>query len=132
MTQYILNFPVIEQLAKINYGNIMDSSITLSQNYGMKGFIKYNEKYKKFREAKSLNDWLTFGSKNLKYLDKEVTFKQLQSLNEHFKTMKKRYFKNDTLLTIKVFVICSFFHYSHFNSCEVTAHCGFDLHFSDD
>ena len=111
MTQYILNFPVIEQLAKINHGNIMDSFITLSQNYGMKGFIKYNEKYKKFREAKSLNDWLTFGSKNLKYLDKEVTFKQLQSLNEHFKTMKKRYFKNDTLLTIKAFVICHYDYY---------------------
>ena len=29
------------------------------------------------------------------------------------------------------FVICRLFDDSHFDSCEVISHCGFDLHFSD-
>ena len=34
--------------------------------------------------------------------------------------------------SLLTFVICGLFDYSHFDTCEVISHCGFDLHFSDD
>lgn len=108
LTQMCLKYVVVEQLAKIANVDIIKTLLTDLDNYNFKGVIKFAENFKKFRNAKNLNEWLTFGSKNLKHLRKDVSFNQLCYLNDKFKDLNRRYFKKDTIVTIKALDICDF------------------------